>query len=185
MSQGKPAEKMDRRRRSVDRAISEGDLMVTAVGEHFSIGRLKADRETQEFLGSQRDRAAALQQACALAGANHRVFLCAKASHTTYLPFDCAARVSTQRGMPMTPLTDDDKGAIVWLFTNLQSAIERGATDTPAKYRGFQSAYRGDSRAFVDGFDRLHTAVEQKRWASQLRNYLAEEIEPPFWSPRN
>ena len=68
----------------------EGDILVTAVGEHYAIGRLKADRDTQEHLGWQQDRAEAVKQACALAGANHRVFLYASNSPTTYLPFDCA-----------------------------------------------------------------------------------------------
>ena len=68
----------------------EGDIMVTAVGGQFAIGRLKADRETQEHVGCQRFRVDALRQACALAGATHRVFLYARVSHTTYLPFNCA-----------------------------------------------------------------------------------------------
>jgi len=41
-------------------------------------------------VGRQRFRVDALRQACALAGANHRVFLYARMSHTTYLPFNCA-----------------------------------------------------------------------------------------------
>ena len=89
-----------------------------------------------------------------------------------------------QQGVPMLPLTDEEKRAIVYRFTDLQSAIEREATDMAAKYRAFQSAYHGDSRAFVESFERLHTAVEQRRWVRQLRIYLDEEIEPTFWSPR-
>ena len=56
----------------------------------FPLGRLKADRDTQEHLGWQLDRAEAVKQACALAGANHRVFLYANAGTPYYLPFDCA-----------------------------------------------------------------------------------------------
>ena len=73
-----------------DRAVLEGDIMVTAIGEHFTIGRLKADRGAQELLGTQRDRTAALRQACALAGPDHRVFLYTSASQRSYLPFDCS-----------------------------------------------------------------------------------------------
>jgi hypothetical protein len=53
----------------------DGDIIVTAVGEHYAIGRLKADGEMQEYLQSQEDRGVPLRQACALAGTNHRVFL--------------------------------------------------------------------------------------------------------------
>ena len=90
MRPGKPATEMHVGRPCGDRTMLEGDILVTAVGEHFAIGRLKADRDTQEHLGWQQDRAAALEQACALAGANHRVFLYARVRHTTYLPFDGA-----------------------------------------------------------------------------------------------
>jgi hypothetical protein len=89
MSQSEPAKEIHVGRPTVDRNMLEGDIMVTAVGAHFAIGRLKADRETQEPLGWRRNRDEALKQACALAGANHRVFLWARASHTTYVPFDC------------------------------------------------------------------------------------------------
>ena len=53
----------------------EGDIIVTAVGGHYAIGRLKADGDSQDYLQSQKDRAVALKQAYALAGATHRVFL--------------------------------------------------------------------------------------------------------------
>ena len=90
MSPGKPAKEMDPGRPPGDRMMLEGDIMVTAVGEHYAIGRLRTDRDTQEPLGWRQDRAAALEKACALAGSNHRVFLYEKPSHTTYLPFGCA-----------------------------------------------------------------------------------------------
>ena len=73
-----------------DRTMLEGDILVTAVGEHYALGRLKADRDTQEHLGWQLDRTKAVKQACALAGANHRVFLYESAGTADYLPFDCA-----------------------------------------------------------------------------------------------
>ena len=62
-----------------DRNILKGDIVVTAVGNHYAIGRLKANGKTQKFLGWQQNRAEALKQACALAGVNHRVFLYPKA----------------------------------------------------------------------------------------------------------
>ena len=71
-------------------APREGDIIVTAVGGRYAIGRLKADREMQESLGSHANRAEALQQACALAGANHRVFLYPSAGKSGYRRVDCA-----------------------------------------------------------------------------------------------
>ena len=85
----KPAKGMPVRRPRGDRNIREGDIIVTAVGDHYAIGRLKADGKTQEFLGSQQRRAEALKQACALAGLNHRVFLYPNAGSSHYRPFDC------------------------------------------------------------------------------------------------
>jgi hypothetical protein len=67
-----------------------GDITVTAVDGQYAISRLKADRETQEHVGFQVVRADALKQACALAGANHRVFLHPRAGTSDSLPFDCA-----------------------------------------------------------------------------------------------
>ena len=68
----------------------EGDIIVTAVGEHYAIGRLKGHGEMQEYLQSQRNRTVALRQACAQAGANHRVFLYPSAGIPDYRPVDCA-----------------------------------------------------------------------------------------------
>jgi len=90
MRQGKSAKEMPVGRPHGDRTMLEGDILVTAVGEHYALGRLKADRDTQEHLGWQLDRTKAVKQACALAGANHRVFLYESAGTADYLPFDCA-----------------------------------------------------------------------------------------------
>lgn len=90
MSQGKPANEMDAGRPFGDRQIREGDIVVTAVAGHYAIGRMTGDAKTQESLGSQQTRAEALQQACALAGAKHRVFLYPSPGSSGYLPIDCA-----------------------------------------------------------------------------------------------
>ena len=71
-------------------ALREGDIIVTAVGEHYAIGRLKADRDMQEYLQSQENRTVALQQACAQAGATHRVFLYPSVGGSDYRQVDCA-----------------------------------------------------------------------------------------------
>ena len=67
----------------------EGDIIVTAVGEHYAIDRLKAHGEMQEYLQSQRNRTLALRQACAQAGANHRVFLYPSAGTPVHVRFVC------------------------------------------------------------------------------------------------
>jgi S-formylglutathione hydrolase FrmB len=72
-----------------DRHIREGDIVVTAVSGHYAIGRMTADRHTQEFLASEKTRAEALQQACRLAGQTHRVFLYGSTGTNDYLPVDC------------------------------------------------------------------------------------------------
>ena len=89
----------DKRRKDIDPArywgdggVHAGDIMVTAVGDLFVIGRLKADRSAQEPLGTDGTCARALQRACALAGARHRVFVCARACDKTYTCFDCGER---------------------------------------------------------------------------------------------
>jgi hypothetical protein len=46
-----------------DRHILKGDIVVTAVGDRYAIGRLKADGKTQESLGPQQTRTEALKQA--------------------------------------------------------------------------------------------------------------------------
>jgi hypothetical protein len=88
MSRGKPAKKMGRPLR--DSSVLQGDIMVTAVCDRYAIGRLNADRETQESLGCQPNRAAALENAFATAGSTHRVFLCAQGQQLIYLRLDSA-----------------------------------------------------------------------------------------------
>jgi hypothetical protein len=73
-----------------DRRIREGDIVVTAVADHYAIGRMTMNGETQESLGAERTRAEALQRACALAGTAHRVFLYWGAGTNAYFPFNCA-----------------------------------------------------------------------------------------------
>ena len=53
----------------------KGDIVVTRVARHYALGRVTADRHTQEPLETQNDRGQALSRACILAGPAHRVFL--------------------------------------------------------------------------------------------------------------
>jgi hypothetical protein len=94
MSQREPAKKTNRRHRSGDRNILQGDIIVTAVAGQYAIGQMTADGDTQVSLGSQPKLAEALERACALAGPRHRVFLYPNAGTPDCLPFDCP-KVST------------------------------------------------------------------------------------------
>ena len=72
-------------RHSGERHIREGDIVVTAVAGHYAIGRMTAGGKTQDALGSQQTREAALQLAGAIAGTTHRVFLYGSAGSNAYL----------------------------------------------------------------------------------------------------
>jgi len=88
-NQDKPRNGIDPARYWGDRSVLPGDIMVTGVGDLFLIGRLRADLGAQEPLGTDPNLGAALKRACALAGANHQVFVCARASDRRYTRFDC------------------------------------------------------------------------------------------------
>jgi hypothetical protein len=67
-----------------------GDIIVTPVGRHYAIGRIKtADRILEEPIATERDRESALALACRLAGSTHRVFLWTTATHRTLAQVDC------------------------------------------------------------------------------------------------
>ena len=69
--------------------MREGDIVVTRVGRHYSLGRVKADGKTQTPIESLKGRSAALGRACLLAGAGHRVFIVEKPGTAAYRQFDC------------------------------------------------------------------------------------------------
>jgi len=89
MSHGKPAKESRRGRPPRDRNILQGDIVVTAVAGHYAIGQMTADGTTQESLGSRPTRAAALEEACALAGAKHQVFLYPSTGTPVHVRFVC------------------------------------------------------------------------------------------------
>jgi hypothetical protein len=72
-----------------DPKMREGDIVVTRVGRHYSLGRVKADGQTQTPVESLSGRSAALSRACLLAGAGHRVFILEKTGSADYSQFDC------------------------------------------------------------------------------------------------
>ena len=81
----------------------------------------------------------------------------------------------------MTPLSDDEKRAITKRFQRFKRALADNDPDVGAKYSAFLSTYRGESRAFVDGFAGVRDQ-DKPRWIRQLATYLMDEIEPSFWS---
>jgi hypothetical protein len=70
--------------------MREGDIVVTRVGQHYAIGRLKADGATQISIEQQTLRVDALKRACQLAGANHQVFILEKTGSAASSLVDCA-----------------------------------------------------------------------------------------------
>jgi hypothetical protein len=89
MDQGNPTWKTDRRGRVGEPKILEGDIVVTAVAERYAIGKMTVNGDTQESLGSQQKLAEALEQACGLAAAKHRVFLFPNPDRRDYVRFVC------------------------------------------------------------------------------------------------
>ena len=89
VGQGRPAKKRDNGHRARDRKILVGDNVFTAVAGQYAIGQVTADGATQESLGSQPKLGEALEQACALAGAKHRVFLYPSMGTPHYVRFVC------------------------------------------------------------------------------------------------
>jgi hypothetical protein len=67
----------------------EGDIVVTRVARHYAIGRVNADRLTQTPIETQNSRADALSRACALAGADHQVFLYERAEPSDCVHIEC------------------------------------------------------------------------------------------------
>jgi hypothetical protein len=74
-----------------------GDIVVTRVGNHYSLGRLTADGQTQAPLEQQTDRPDALRRACLLAGADHQVFILEKSGSAAHSRFDCTNVSKLQR----------------------------------------------------------------------------------------
>jgi hypothetical protein len=83
-----------------DTKMREGDIVVTRVGGHYALGRLKMDGVVQTPLEQVRHRAAALTLACQLAGTDHRVFILENSGSGAYHQFNCAETPadSTDRG---------------------------------------------------------------------------------------
>src|ERR1700730_4886800 len=75
-----------------DHEMLEGDIVVTRVGRHYSLGRLKADGRTQTPIESLNSRSVALSRACLLAGADRRVFILEKSGTADYSHFDCPTK---------------------------------------------------------------------------------------------
>jgi hypothetical protein len=73
----------------------EGDIVVTRVARHYSIGRVNVDGRTQTPIEVQADRNEAVRRACLLAAPDHRVFI-----------VDVAARPSTASQIDCTDMPE-------------------------------------------------------------------------------
>jgi hypothetical protein len=69
--------------------MRKGDIVVTRVAHHYSLGRVKADLQTETPLEAQMHRADALNRACILAGAHHQVFLYDGSGRCAAVKIDC------------------------------------------------------------------------------------------------
>jgi hypothetical protein len=67
-----------------DRQILAGDIVITAVADHYAMSRKVPNSDVLEFLAWHRDCIDALNAACQLAGGIHRVFLYPHASGRNY-----------------------------------------------------------------------------------------------------
>jgi hypothetical protein len=67
----------------------QGDIVVTRVARHYSLGRVGADRRTQTPIEVQERRADALNRACALAGSDHQVFFYENPGTSTCIQINC------------------------------------------------------------------------------------------------
>jgi hypothetical protein len=66
----------------------DGDIVVTAVADHYSIGRV-GPSGIEEYLASARDRPSAEALACRFAGGTHRVFVRKNAGQSQFASIDC------------------------------------------------------------------------------------------------
>jgi hypothetical protein len=66
-----------------------GDIVVTRVAHHYSLGRMNADRHTETPLEAHMHRNDALSRACLLAGAGHQVFLHDESGPCKAVKVDC------------------------------------------------------------------------------------------------
>lgn len=81
----------------------------------------------------------------------------------------------------MTPLTDDEKREIVELFLKLEALVSSGADSDRVQdaVDRLRTAYRGNTKLFIDGWNPPGQATEQ--WVRQLQTYLYDEIDAAFW----
>lgn len=81
----------------------------------------------------------------------------------------------------MTPLSDDEKVAVVRAYEALKGAIEAdpAGVDVAQSHKKFLDVYRGDSIGFVEN---LPEPERRQQWIGQLFLYLhGDEIEERFW----
>ncbi len=75
----------------------------------------------------------------------------------------------------MTPLTDEEKRAVVEGYRLLQAATDGELNERVAH---FTTVYRGDLQTYLSDFQR---ASDKGKWVAELGTRLQNEIEPEFW----
>ena len=70
-------------------AMREGDIVITRVAHHYSLGRISADNQTQTSLESHDHRAEAIRRACAVAGQDQQVFIYEEAESSAHVLLNC------------------------------------------------------------------------------------------------
>ena len=76
-------------RRPKNQGFRQGDIIVTAVAHHYSIGRIQSDGRTQKHLASEKSQTLALVLACKFGSGTHRVFLFKSPGDSNFEPLDC------------------------------------------------------------------------------------------------
>ena len=128
-------------------AMREGDIVITRVAHHYSLGRISADNQTQTSLESHDHRAEAIRRACAVAGADQQVFIYEEAESTAHVLVNCetlagapnnsiftAVDLSLAPGGPGVPLSQFEsvRGGAAW-WAKLRIPSRRpGKTSRPS-----------------------------------------------------
>lgn len=69
-------------------SMVEGDIVITRVARHYSLGRVNDDHQTQTPIESHDHRAEAISRACTVAGADQQVFIYEEADSSSGVQVD-------------------------------------------------------------------------------------------------
>lgn len=176
--------------------VREGDIVITRVAHHYSLGRVSADNQTQTSLESHDHRAEAIRRACAVAGADQQVFIYEEAESSARVLVYCETLAGDPNDSSFT--ADDLSPAPVDLLgeiANPQSlawkgeqtelgtvAIFSASDDTVAMIQALLTEARGNQSLIQCPF------ADLKRGITDFRKYLDQhnpevvifDISPPY-----